>query len=191
VLRIVCRRLRPRYRLGARNAQKRPSEPLQGRGIYPNPWRPENVALKGSFCVGLLPVPGLLPPLPPLPELPPLPSCPAVPPLLPLLPPRCCPAAGATRCHHAAPPGGTFGMECDGPLGSGPDQPDQPDQHPTNPPQIGPSTKSFVHRRVAPTRPTRPTFPYCFSLLHAYTPLFTSRICPQIRESWSVGRVVC
>jgi hypothetical protein len=152
VLRIVCRRLRPRYRLGARNAQKRPSEPLQGRGIYPNPWRPENVALKGSFCVGLLPVPGLLPPLPPLPELPPLPSCPAVPPLLPLLPPRCCPAAGATRCHHAAPPGGTFGMECDGPLGSGPDQPDQPDQHPTNPTN---------------TRPTRP------KLVRALSPLYT------------------
>jgi hypothetical protein len=106
--------------------------PLQsrskGKGVYPNPRRRKIVALKGSFCVGLSPVPGLLPPLPPLPELPPLPSCPP-------LCPRCCPAAAplplpelpdVPRC-----PGATFGMECDGPPGSGSDQPDQNDNgHP-------------------------------------------------------------
>jgi hypothetical protein len=75
-LRIVCRRLCPPYRLGARTHRNAPLSRSRRGGIYPNPRRPGNVALKGSFCVGLLPAPGGCGPLPPLPELPPLPSCP-------------------------------------------------------------------------------------------------------------------
>jgi hypothetical protein len=118
-LRIVCRRLCPRVPARARTHRNAPLSRPKGRGVYPNPWRPENVAQKGSFCVGLLPAPGGCGPLPPLPELPPLPSC-----------PRCCPAAPLLELHDAPLlPRGTFGMECDGSLGSGPDQ---PDQHRTN-----------------------------------------------------------
>jgi hypothetical protein len=126
-LRIVCRRLCPPYRLGARTHRNAPLSRSRRGGIYPNPRRPGNVALKGSFCVGLLPAPGGCGPLPPLPELPPLPSCP------PLLP-RCwsCPMSPCCPGHvrdgvRRSP-------------GSGPDQPDQPDQKRQWAPDRGPAT---------------------------------------------------
>jgi hypothetical protein len=96
-LRIVCRRLCPPVPARGTNAQKRPSEPLQERGDIPNPRRRKIVALKGSFCVGLLPAPGGLWSV--------APATGAA--ATTELPPRCCPAAapaaGATRCTPTAP----------------------------------------------------------------------------------------
>jgi hypothetical protein len=121
VLRIVCRRLVPWCRLGHETHRNAPLSRSRAGGIYPNPRRPENVALKGSFCVGLLPAPrGLLP-------VAPLPSCPL------LLPSAAAPAAaaGATRCPPCCPRvprsgwSATVNSGRDRPTRPTPDQPDQ------------------------------------------------------------------
>jgi hypothetical protein len=105
---------------GARTHRNAPLSRSRRGGIYPNPRRPGNVALGGSFCVGLLPAPRGLWSVAPATgaaattELPPPAAAPLLPPLLEL--------------HDAPllPPGATFGMECDGPLGSGPTKPTKP-----------------------------------------------------------------
>ena len=146
-LRTVCRRLRPWCRLEHETHRNAPLSRSKGRGVYPNPRRRKNVALKGCFCVGLLPAPGAMVRCLPLPELPPLPSC----------PPRCCPAAAPLPLPELPDvpccPGATFGMECDDPLGSGPDQTDQTDQTDQ---KVGTVTKSW-HTNGLCINPTNPT----------------------------------
>jgi hypothetical protein len=109
---------------------------------------------------------------------------------LPPLLPRCRPAAtaGAARC----PP--LPGCHVRDGVRRSPrvvtDQPDQPDQHPTNPRRLGTVTKSSYTNGFAPTRPNRPNPPYCFSLLHAYTPsLRTYALNKGMLVGWS-GRVL-
>jgi hypothetical protein len=155
-LRIVCRRPCPPYRLGARTHRNAPLSRTKGRGVYPNPWRPRKRGSEGLFLRRSVARPrGLW-------SVAPATGAAATTELPPLLP-RCClccrPAAVPLLELHDAPllppRGATFGMECDGSLGSGPDQ---PDQHPTNTRPTRPNWYGHQvfarHRVVHTTRPT-------------------------------------
>jgi hypothetical protein len=125
----------------ARTHRNAPLSRSKGRGVYPNPRRRKIVALKGSFCVGLLPAPGgcgLLPPATGAAATTELP--PAAAPLLEL--------------HDAPllPPGATFRMECDGSLGAGPTKPTKP----TKASKVWSVTKSLYTNELCQRPTNRP-----------------------------------